>query len=526
MSAALRLAPLRLRRVGSGPAAGGVGDIVLLHGWGSDSRVWHDLAPLLGRYGRVHLLDLPGFGCNSELNLWSDEAALVAALAEALPVAHLVGWSLGGNVAVAYARRYPQRVRSLSLIATNPAFVARENWPSAMSEAVFAGFAEALAAQPARALQRFAQLQCHGDARARHLVQVLRELPGGALRYDPRALADALAYLRRSDQRAWRTRHAPLYILGEADALVPVSLAAKLERVQVLPGCSHLPMLSQPQAVAGLLLEHMQGGLTGTGPHKADIARSFSAAAASYDCVAELQRQVGADLLGLLGGLASGDQGPALDLGCGTGYFLPRLQQALPSCAWLGGDLAEGMLQFARDSAARIQVPLLGLDAEQLPLADASLAGIYSNLAVQWCPATDRLFAEAHRALRQGGWFAFSTLLDGTLGELRAAWRQVDDREHVNRFQDEQAWRAAAERAGLRVRVWHRQTRVTYYDQLSGLVHELKALGAHNLNGGRPGGLTGKGSWRQLRCAYESLRQPARGLPASWEVLCGVLERA
>ena len=524
VSAALSLQPLRLQTMATGSVDDAIGDVVLLHGWGTDSRVWQRLVPLLRPRCRVHLLDLPGFGGNRDVNLWRDEPALLAALAAVLPAtAHLVGWSLGGNVALAYARRYPLRVRSLSLIATNPAFVARDGWPCAMPEEIFAGFEQLLAAQPAKALQRFAQLQCHGDGHGRRLALCLRELPGGPLQFDRGAVRDALEFLRRVDQRAYRAQSAPLYILGEADALVPASVAAQLPCVRVLPQTAHLPMLTQPQALAELLFGHMaRPEPAGPGQQKARIAHSFSAAAASYDGVAELQRQVGTDLLARLELPVSA--GPALDLGCGTGYFLPRLQQAVPACEWLGGDLAEGMLRYARGARGLGGVPLLALDAERLPLADACLAGIYSNLALQWCQDLDGLFAEAHRVLRPGGWCALSTLLDGTLAELRASWRSVDDREHVNRFLSDREWRSAAERAGLRPLVWRQETRVTYYAELAELVHELKALGAHNLNEGRPGGLTGKGRWRALRSAYEACRQ-RQGLPASWQVLYAVLVR-
>ena len=56
------------------------------------------------------------------------------------------------------------------------------------------------------------------------------------------------------------------------------------------------------------------------------------------------------------------------------------------------------------------------------------------------------------------------------------------------------------------------------------LVDELKALGAHNLNPGRPDGLTGRARIRALVEAYEHFRQAA-GLPATYQVVYGVLRR-
>jgi malonyl-CoA O-methyltransferase len=56
------------------------------------------------------------------------------------------------------------------------------------------------------------------------------------------------------------------------------------------------------------------------------------------------------------------------------------------------------------------------------------------------------------------------------------------------------------------------------------LTHELKALGAHNLNPGRPGGLTGRARMLALLNAYEQFRQP-QGLPATYQVVYGVLRK-
>ena len=63
-----------------------------------------------------------------------------------------------------------------------------------------------------------------------------------------------------------------------------------------------------------------------------------------------------------------------------------------------------------------------------------------------------------------------------------------------------------------------------HYPDLRSLTHELKALGAHNLNPGRPGGLTGRARMRALLDAYEQFRQP-QGLPATYQVVYGLLRK-
>jgi malonyl-CoA O-methyltransferase len=62
------------------------------------------------------------------------------------------------------------------------------------------------------------------------------------------------------------------------------------------------------------------------------------------------------------------------------------------------------------------------------------------------------------------------------------------------------------------------ENRTLYYDRLSELTRELKALGAHNINTGKPEGLTGRARLFAFKTAYEIFRV-AQGLPASYDVI-------
>lgn len=256
-------------------------------------------------------------------------------------------------------------------------------------------------------------------------------------------------------------------------------------------------------------------------PDKRQVAASFSRAAASYDSVAELQRAVGAELLAQLpAGLA-----PArwVDLGSGTGHFSRALAECFPQGQGTAVDIAEGMLRHARASGGASQY-VCG-DAEHLPLASASQQLIFSSLALQWCADFAAVLAEARRVLAPGGVFAFSSLCVGTLQELRDSWQAVDGFVHVNRFRQFADYQALCAASGLEVLELRSERRVLHYRDLRQLTHELKALGAHNLNPGRPDGLTGRARVLALIEAYERWRDE-QGLPASWQVVYGVLRRS
>ncbi|PYY70045.1 malonyl-[acyl-carrier protein] O-methyltransferase BioC [Pseudomonas jessenii] len=260
----------------------------------------------------------------------------------------------------------------------------------------------------------------------------------------------------------------------------------------------------------------LPGGL----PDKRQVAASFSRAAASYDSVAELQRDVGSQLLARL----PQDFVPQrwLDLGCGTGHFSRALGEQFAGSHGVALDIAEGMLNHARPLGGATH--FVAGDAERLPLRDSTCDLIFSSLAVQWCADFESVLSEACRVLKPGGVFAFASLCVGTLFELRDSWREVDGMVHVNRFREFGVYQQLCAASGLRVVSLQNLPHVLHYPDVRSLTHELKALGAHNLNPGRPGGLTGRARIMGLIEAYEQFRQ-ARGLPATYQVVYAVLEK-
>ena len=255
-------------------------------------------------------------------------------------------------------------------------------------------------------------------------------------------------------------------------------------------------------------------------PDKQRVAESFSNAASTYDSVATLQREVGWQLLTQLN---IDHAAQVTDLGCGTGYFTRLLQQRLQPQQLYAVDIAQGMLAFAKQQQSA-DFYIVG-DAEHLPLADNSQGLIFSSLALQWCPDFAQVLSEAKRVLKPGGYLAFTSLCDGTLAELKTSWRAVDDAVHVNSFRSFDEYQQLCAASGLTALQLTCQATVLHYRKLSELTHELKHLGANNLNQGRNLGLTGRQQLQRLINAYEQFRQP-QGLPATWQVLYGVLQKS
>lgn len=235
-------------------------DITLLPGWAMAAE---NMQPL-----RDALLErLPGSQVQCHplpaIQLSSMEPDLTA-LAESLSPGVLVGWSLGGMLAVQLQRRFPERFRAVVTIASNACFVTRPDWPTAMPSDTFKQFYADMRSEPEKAIKRFALLVTQGSAQRRSLGKTLQWDAA-----DPEQRLHGLALLAVLDNRIPLARStAPvLHCLAGNDALVPVTAAQALDRlagsagtpvrVAVHAEASHALPLEQPlwlaEQIAGFL---------------------------------------------------------------------------------------------------------------------------------------------------------------------------------------------------------------------------------------------------------------------------------
>ena len=262
------------------------------------------------------------------------------------------------------------------------------------------------------------------------------------------------------------------------------------------------------------------------------VRRAFSRSAASYEAAAGLQHAVEARLLESLDylddpALARAPPRRVLDLGCGTGRASRAMQARWPKAEVVSLDLALPMLREGRAAArpggwlanpfARRPLPVCA-DARALPLADASVDVLFSNLCLQWVEDLDAVLAGFRRVLKPHGLLLFSTFGPATLWELREAFAQADDVPHVSPFADIAGVGDALVRAGFHQPVLDREDERTHYPDLPALMRELRAIGATNALASRRHTLTGRTRFRVAAEAYEAHRE-AHGLPASWEIL-------
>lgn len=226
--------------------------LVLLHGWGLNQGVWQGIAPALAGQARLLTPDLPGFGQQPHFPDDYSLPGVLDQLAAQIPDNSLLcGWSLGGLLAIALARHYPQKVRQLGLIAASPCFLAKDDWPG-MAPGVMQQFAQALSKQLEQTIGRFLAIQAMGSASAKTDIMQLKHAIAAYPLPAAKAVTGALGLLAEQDLRAdFASLQQPIVgCYGRLDALVPVAIVPLMQQLQpnaqfsIVPHASHAPFIS------------------------------------------------------------------------------------------------------------------------------------------------------------------------------------------------------------------------------------------------------------------------------------------
>lgn len=205
-----------------------------------------------------------------------------------------------------------------------------------------------------------------------------------------------------------------------------------------------------------------------------------------------------------------------LDLGAGTAASASQLRTRFTDALVIELDWSEAMLAGTDRTSARFCA-----DSHRLPLADASIDIIVSNLMLPGCAAPEIVFSEARRVLRNPGLFLFSTLGPDTLKEIRRAWSRVDNAPHVHTFADMHNIGDALVKAGFREPVMDVETLTVTYAENDKLFADLRAVAGTNFSRERRRGLTSPRQWARFINELDTARDSAGRLAVSLEVVTG-----
>ncbi|MBK8481008.1 MAG: methyltransferase domain-containing protein [Proteobacteria bacterium] len=154
------------------------------------------------------------------------------------------------------------------------------------------------------------------------------------------------------------------------------------------------------------------------------VARSFGAAAETYDQHARVQQTVAAELARRAASLPLPAAPRVLEIGCGTGFLTALLRERWPAARLIVTDLAAPMVARCRTklaatpAAASAATPHhVVMDGEWPALGRASHDLVVASLAVQWFAALGPALARLARCLTPGGSLLLATLGTDTFRE-------------------------------------------------------------------------------------------------------------
>lgn len=256
---------IHIETIGTGP------HLAFIHGWGMNGSVWNALIKPLSKHFTVHVLDLPGMGHSPTITPYH-LTAVADRVSEMLPdQTNIVGWSLGGQVAMQIALDQPDVVKRLVLVSTTPCFVnvtglsTRPHWKVGVDVDVFEKFAINVEQDYHKTMLSFLTLQCLGSRSAGTTLRTLRKQFIARPQPNMHTLKGALDILLETDLRnsLAHIQQPALIIHGDKDTLAPLPGANWMSQylpesyMRVITGASHAPFLSHQAEFMDALMQFL-----------------------------------------------------------------------------------------------------------------------------------------------------------------------------------------------------------------------------------------------------------------------------
>lgn len=230
-------------------------EIVLLHGWGMHGGIWKPVAEELAINRRVTTIDLPGYGSSDLPTGNYDINCLVSEIIPVIPdKAVLIGWSLGGLLAMQLYRELTSHIDKLVLVCSTPQFIRSPDWPFAVEEKTLEEFSTMLEEDHNNTIQRFLKLQVLGSEDGKKILRDMQKELMSAREPETKALRGGLSILQNTNLRPYlaEIQCPTLIISGQHDTLVPADSGSLIHdiipcsRLHVIKGAGHVPFLSHP----------------------------------------------------------------------------------------------------------------------------------------------------------------------------------------------------------------------------------------------------------------------------------------
>lgn len=229
--------------------------LVLIHGYPLDHSIWNETAKTLENDFDLVMPDLRGFGKSKTVSTsygMGEIADDLVQLLEGLGIekAAFAGHSMGGYVALAFARKYPSRVTGLALVSSQTAADTPERREGRYKTAVDV---------EEKGVGIVADAMTDKLSPSQNVRDFIRPLINGQSRGGVAGALRAMAGREDSTDLIPNFKFPVVLIHGDADELIPVDRAREVKvafpwvHLKELSGAGHMPMMEMPGKTAEAL---------------------------------------------------------------------------------------------------------------------------------------------------------------------------------------------------------------------------------------------------------------------------------
>lgn len=238
--------------------------LILLHGFCEDHSIWEEVLPGLQFY-RVIAVDLPGFGQSSVLDnpdVYSMADAVKLVMENCgIHSAVLIGHSMGGYIALAFAEKYEENLTGLGLFNSHPFKDSEETLANRQKAIDFINkFGAELYIK-----QLIPNLFTPNFRKSNDFL--VQKLTFGACNFPPEGIINALSMMaKRKDQKETLNKLSipVLHIMGKDETIIPhkvnieQSHLAQIASIHVLNKVGHMAMFEASQKSINIINDFME----------------------------------------------------------------------------------------------------------------------------------------------------------------------------------------------------------------------------------------------------------------------------
>ena len=247
---------------------GGRGEpLLMIHGCGVNSEIWVSLVDELKLFASVYLIDLPGMGGSSSISPYTlDNIAKEIKANVPIKKFNILGWSLGGQVAMSLAIRMPEFVEKLILMSTTPCFVEKKDWPYGVNKQFFSNFELETKQNLNNTLLKFFLIQTRDINDSKNVMRFLKNTFIEIRDDNKSSMQSALNVLKETDLRneVKKIDKPTLIITGDKDRLTSLKasiwLYEKIKRAKLkeIKCANHMPFISHREKMTESVKKFLQ----------------------------------------------------------------------------------------------------------------------------------------------------------------------------------------------------------------------------------------------------------------------------